>query len=52
MAKNNKSKKKNTKRMNQQGNYENKGIHSGYRIGALVLCAVIVVSLVAMYAFI
>lgn len=50
MAKNNKKKNKKRTNQNQQQAQEKKGIHSGYRIGALVLCAIIVVSLVAMYA--
>lgn len=50
MAKSKKKKKKaNPNTQNQQ---KKKGINSGYRLGALILCAVIVVSLVAMYAFI
>lgn len=46
------SQNKTSKKKNQKNEQPQKSVHTGYRIGALILCAAIIVSLVAMYAFI
>lgn len=49
MAKKKKKKKKNTNPKKHTPKKSN--IHTGYRIGALVLAAIIIVALVAMYGY-
>lgn len=51
MAKNkNKKKKNNRTKPNTHQQEQQGGIRKSYRIGALVICAIIVISLVVMYA--